>query len=723
MGRCGVALVLGVVVLVGVSGCKDWVDINDRDIEQIGKTLDANVGTLTRSIDGLEETAKTLTVGLQQSLAITILNLRGLAEQLQASIRSMMVGVTNFQETMTADLTAGIAGISETVDRLRSGLATDAANAIQRISLELEEQRVALLRQTHRVVQATIRPTIERLSREGDYFVGKVTLQANVITIRLISGILAMIALIGLLVALVKLKTPARRWPAVGVLSLVLLGSGLSATAFASMIASLGAPAYRIPAGSKVCAEMGEAHRRFKTLTLAEAKLVAVRLKDLAVECQVVAPAAELADQADEAFGDASRALGDVVKCVTHADCSSQGKRCDATTGECLDPTVYCAVQTDCLEGHQCVNRRCVAIDQSAGTCATPNDCRPEQSCNKGTGRCEVTASIAPTPCEVEGRFGPCRTGATSSVERWVACTQTTFAVPEVCDGLDNNCDNTIDEGIQRAERCIASGAAGECAAQGNWTCGGTAGWQCVAAGPQAETCDGKDNDCDGEADEGVPAGASCQKGAGQCARTATLRCVGGLMDCVPGTPSPEACDGLDNDCDGLEDPMGTCGEVVIRQQGDADNGREMTWSPNLPTDLIDGVREHGGPCGEDEHGRPYYRTRAAVSAASPHGAICELAGPYGGFLTEDPRDCRIRVHYKTVRMGSNVWCSGTWWGGPRRQIPALRTSVQGSSGPCSGRWASGMNGEAGGCGAIMSAGTRAERWASRSNSTMSWAQ
>ena len=136
-------------------------------------------------------------------------------------------------------------------------------------------------------------------------------------------------------------------------------------------------------------------------------------------------------------------------------------------------------------------------------------------------------------------------------------------------------------------------------------------------------------------------------------------------MQCIAGTPSGEGCDGLDNDCDGLADPLGVCAEVVVRQQSDTDNGREMTWSPGLPTDLIDGYRTHGGPCGEDDHGRPYYRTRAEVSAASSHGAICELAGPYGGYVTPDKRDCRIRVHYKTVRMGSNVWCSGTWWAMP----------------------------------------------------------
>jgi hypothetical protein len=143
------------------------------------------------------------------------------------------------------------------------------------------------------------------------------------------------------------------------------------------------------------------------------------------------------------------------------------------------------------------------------------------------------------------------------------------------------------------------------------------------------------------------------------------MQCLNGAMQCVPGPKSAEICDGKDNDCDGGADPQGTCGEVVVRQQSPSDNGNEMTWKPNLPTDLIDGYRNHGGMCGEDDHGRPYIRTRVEVSASSPHGAICELAGPYGGYVSSNPRDCTIRVHYKTIRWGSNVWCSGTWWAAP----------------------------------------------------------
>lgn len=68
------------------------------------------------------------------------------------------------------------------------------------------------------------------------------------------------------------------------------------------------------------------------------------------------------------------------------------------------------------------------------------------------------------------------------------------------------------------------------------------------------EICDGLDNDCDSSIDEGLGQ-TTC--GVGACARTVD-RCVGGaLQTCIPGDPAPEVCDGMDNDCDGQTDEGG----------------------------------------------------------------------------------------------------------------------------------------------------------------------
>ena len=80
------------------------------------------------------------------------------------------------------------------------------------------------------------------------------------------------------------------------------------------------------------------------------------------------------------------------------------------------------------------------------------------------------------------------------------------------------------------------------------------------------------DNDGDGKidypADSGCsnrndPTEASCVSGSttcgiGACLRTST--CVSDSVSCTPGSPTTEVCDGIDNDCDGLRDEGGVCG-------------------------------------------------------------------------------------------------------------------------------------------------------------------
>ena len=79
----------------------------------------------------------------------------------------------------------------------------------------------------------------------------------------------------------------------------------------------------------------------------------------------------------------------------------------------------------------------------------------------------------------------------------------------------------------------------------------------------KTEICDGKDNNCNGQIDEGFNVGQSCTVGVGECARTGQYVCkadgTGTQCNATPGTPTAEICDGKDNNCNGQIDEGIVC--------------------------------------------------------------------------------------------------------------------------------------------------------------------
>ena len=314
---------------------------------------------------------------------------------------------------------------------------------------------------------------------------------------------------------------------------------------------------------------------------------------------------------------------------------------CGGSCGECPDEMPYCndgqcgiecdpqCYSKDCGDddgcGAPCPCNPCCFNEDAVGACEdfTEPYCTqqggfwlPGGTCDDDPNPCCEAACLAeecgaPNPCGGEGICecqSCCVAGGKCELKTPMVCTLiggTPMGLADcpaddaTCDGIDDDCDGDIDEDYAGAATECGVGA---CAASGTMVC--TDGQQsdtCAPSEPADDdaTCDGIDDDCDGSLDEDYEGGeTNC--GEGCCANTGTSTCVDGeeVSDCqpLPGKFSDPYCNGLDDDCDGEIDED----VLFIGDPCDAQTAWDELYNGGVDKDLAEeGVRA----CPVDVHG------------------------------------------------------------------------------------------------------------------------
>ncbi|MCB9640231.1 MAG: hypothetical protein H6727_15155 [Myxococcales bacterium] len=241
--------------------------------------------------------------------------------------------------------------------------------------------------------------------------------------------------------------------------------------------------------------------------------------------------------------------------------------------GEILPKSEICNNQDDDCDG---------VVDNLSGTCVIPGKsgvcASGVQVCENGSPVCkggvpstEVCSGLDDDcdgqvdniadlgqACTNPAAFGVCKDGRWLCESKQKVCKPLIASSAEVCNGVDDDCDGQVDNLVGT---CTVANTFGVCEA-GQWACENGQKICRSQNGSSAEACNGVDDDCDGQVDNIAELDQACQDNTrfGVC-RDGVWKCQQDAANlwkktCTPlKTATTEVCNGLDDDCDGQVDP------------------------------------------------------------------------------------------------------------------------------------------------------------------------
>jgi len=221
-----------------------------------------------------------------------------------------------------------------------------------------------------------------------------------------------------------------------------------------------------------------------------------------------------------------------------------------------------------CQEGTPGDDSNCDGVDDDCD--GTDDDDYTGQATTCGIGACYAEGAME---CISGSEVDSCSEGSPAADDA-------------TCDGIDDDCDEAVDEDFAPyGSDC----GVGECYSEGEVTCvEGSEVDSCEEGAPSDEVCDGLDNDCDGTDDEGVTStfyedSDSDTFGDAQSTEEACVAPSGYVSDdndCDDSDAdinpdATEVCNGADDDCDGETDEGDVCQGTPDDQDGDGYDNTE----------------------------------------------------------------------------------------------------------------------------------------------------